>query len=282
MRNLRAAWRLLRALLHLLVGIAVAFWFPLLKSPRRRACKRWWSAGMLRALGVELRSDGRPRPGGLLLVANHVSWLDILAINAVHPARFVSKAEIKSWPVIGWLVTTAGTLYIERGQRRDALRVVHKMAKVLRSGQVVAVFPEGTTTDGRSLRPFHANLLQAAITTDTPVQPVALRYSDASHAVSPAAAYVGDMTLWRSLLSIARASGLSVQVDLLPPQASGKAERRALAESLRFAILHQLVEPGRPQVMAVQPATAFLGGADSRQILASGLPSALPVGKESA
>lgn len=273
MKELRAFWRLLRALLHLLLGIAIAFWFPVLKSAQRRACKQWWSAGMLRSLGVELRRDGKPRPGGLLLVANHISWLDILAINAVYPARFVSKSEVKRWPVIGWLVSAAGTIYIERGQRRDAMRVVHKMAKVLGSGQVVAVFPEGTTTDGRSLRPFHANLLQAAIATETPVQPVALRYSDAEHAVSPAAAYVGNMTLLKSLLAVARASKLAVQVDLLPPKASAKMERRAFADSLRFAILQQLVEPGKPsQSMAMQPATAYLMGPDTRQVVPSSLP----------
>lgn len=272
MKSLRAVWRLLRALLHLLMGIAIAFWFPWLKRSHRLACKRWWSAGMLGALGIELRSDGRPKSGGVLLAANHVSWLDILAINAVHPARFVSKAEVKAWPVIGWLVTRAGTLYIEREQRRDALRVVHKMAKVLGNGGVVAVFPEGTTTDGRALRPFHANLLQAAISAGVPVQPVALRYSDARNVVSPAAAYVGEMTLWESLRAVARADGLSVQVDLLLPQTSAEVERRALAESTRFAILQHLVEPGKPtQTMAVDPATAFLKGADSRDVLGSGL-----------
>jgi len=258
MRNLRASWRLLRALLHLAVGIVIASSFPWLSRPRRMRWVQWWSAGMLGALGVELRTEGRPRPGGTLLVANHVSWLDILAINAVQPARFVSKAEVRDWPVIGWLVTRGGTLYIERAQRRDALRVVHKMAKVLSAGEVVAVFPEGTTTDGRALRPFHANLLQAAIATGTPVQPVALRYSDAEHGISPAAAYIDDMTLWDSLLAVTRCRRLTVQVDLLLPQSSAKTERRALASLVRVAIAEQLDEPERlSQLLATLPATAF-------------------------
>ncbi|WP_119152977.1 lysophospholipid acyltransferase family protein [Caldimonas tepidiphila] len=258
MRNLRASWRLLRALLHLLCGIAIASSFSWLSRARRMRWVQWWSAGMLAALGIELRTEGRPRSGGVLLVANHVSWLDILAINAVQPARFVSKAEVRDWPVVGWLVRRGGTLFIERAQRRDALRVVHKMAKALGAGEVVAVFPEGTTTDGRKLLPFHANLLQAAVATGTPVQPVALRYSEAGHAVSRSAAYIDDMTLWQSLLAIVRAHRLTVQVDLLPSQASTGTDRRALANSTRAAIAHQLHEPGRPsQLMLTLPATAF-------------------------
>lgn len=238
----RAAWRVARVLLRLLHGIAVAaLLFPGLSPERRMARVQCWSAGMLRALGVALVSEGRPRPGGgTLLVANHVSWLDILALNAVQPARFVSKADVKAWPVLGWLVSAAGTLYIERERRRDAMRVVHEMAAALRSGDTVAVFPEGTTTDGHALLPFHANLLQAAIATATPVQPVALRYSDAAHAVSPAAAFVGEMTLWQSFSAVVRADGLVARVALLPPQACAHADRRALAQALQDSIGERL------------------------------------------
>ena len=94
----------------------------------------------------------------------------------MRPARFVSKADVRHWPLLGWLVACGGTLFIERERKRDALRVVHQMAEALQAGETVAVFPEGTTSDGHGLLPFHANLLQAAIATETPVQPVALRY----------------------------------------------------------------------------------------------------------
>src|SRR6185295_16037591 len=144
----------------------------------------WWNARLLRLLGIALHSSGTPRQGATLIVANHVSWLDILAINAVHPCRFVSKADVRHWPLIGWLVACGGTLFIERERKRDALRVVHQVADALRQGQTLAVFPEGTTSDGHGLLPFHANLLQAAVATSTPVQPVALRFSDATHEVS--------------------------------------------------------------------------------------------------
>jgi 1-acyl-sn-glycerol-3-phosphate acyltransferase len=108
--------------------------------------------------GRRAACDGGCAKGGpLLLVSNHVSWLDILVINAVRPARFVSKADVRHWPLVGELITAAGTLYIEREKRRDAMRVVHRMADSLREGDVVAVFPEGTTGSGLDVLPFHAN-----------------------------------------------------------------------------------------------------------------------------
>ena len=128
------------------------------------------------AVGLQLQVTGvQPRPGATLLVANHISWLDIAAIHAAVPhARFVSKADVLQWPLLGWLIRNAGTLFIERERKRDALRVVHAMAEALQSGQTVAVFPEGTTGDGATLLPFHANLLQSAIASGTPMPPLPL------------------------------------------------------------------------------------------------------------
>jgi len=151
---------------------------------------------------------------------------------------------VKSWPVLWRLVDAAGTLYLERERKRDALRVVHTMARALQAGEVVAVFPEGTTSDGQALLPFHANLLQAAISTDTPVQPVALRFSDATHPVSRAVEFVGDTTLLQSLWRVARGDGVTVRVALLAPRASAQAERRALADALRADIEAHLSQPG--------------------------------------
>jgi len=201
---------------------------------------RRWSVRLLRSLGIELRSSGTPHPGPLLVVANHVSWLDIVAINAVHPARFVSKADVRAWPLIGWLVACAGTLFIERERKRDALRVVHQVAAALKAGEIVAVFPEGTTSDGRGLLPFHANLLQAAISTETPVQPVVLRFADSSTAFSPAAAYVGDTSLVQSLWWIVMARGLQANLLWSPAEPSAGIERRVLSERLRGQIMQAL------------------------------------------
>ena len=237
LRTARAVWRLACCLAYTLQGAAICgFVFPFLKSPQRMRTVGRWSARMLSALGVALQAEGMPRPGAALFVANHISWLDILAINAVQPVRFVSKADVRHWPLLGWLVACGGTLFIERERKRDALRVVHLVAEALKGGEKVAVFPEGTTGDGHLLLPFHANLLQAAIATETPVQAIALRFSDAQHAVSPAAAFVGDTTLAQSLWWVVMASGLCAQVTLLPPQATRHLDRRALSDKLRAEI----------------------------------------------
>jgi 1-acyl-sn-glycerol-3-phosphate acyltransferase len=240
-----AVWRLARVLLHLVLGmVLMALRFPSLDAAGRQGLIRQWSAGMLRVLGVALQVSGQARPGATLLIANHVSWLDITALHAVVPqARFVSKADVQRWPLLGRLVRGAGTLFIERERKRDALRVVHAMAEALRAGQTVAVFPEGTTGAGHQPLPFHANLLQAAIATATPIQPAVLRFSDLRQRFSPAVVYVGDTTLLQSLWWVATAQGLVAHVDLLPPQASAHADRRALAESLRGLIAERLCAP---------------------------------------
>ena len=237
-----ALWRVLRLGVHVLHGVVVmALRFPVLDEAGRQARIGWWSAGLLQALGVGLLARGTPRPGATLLLANHVSWLDIAALHAVVPqARFVSKADVLRWPVLGWLIRNAGTLFIERERKRDALRVVHAVAEALRAGQTVAVFPEGTTGAGPVPLPFHANLLQAAVVTGTPVQLAVLRFADARHPFSPAAQFVGDTTLLRSLWRVACADGLRVHLDLLLPQASAHADRRALAEHLRQQVADHL------------------------------------------
>ncbi|MDH5540133.1 MAG: 1-acyl-sn-glycerol-3-phosphate acyltransferase, partial [Rhizobacter sp.] len=153
---------------------------------------------------------------------------------------FVSKADVRHWPVMGWMVACGGTLFIERERKRDALRVVHQVAQALKAGEIVAVFPEGTTSEGHAVLPFHANLLQAAIATETPVQPIALRYSDLQHAVSPAAAYVGETSLARSIAWVLRADRLHVRVQVLPPMGTRHLDRRALAEQLRLQIASAL------------------------------------------
>jgi len=237
-RTLRAAWRLLACVVHGLHGLAIVLVrFSAYDAARRHARIQWWAAKMLRTMGIALRVDGQPHAGGTLLVSNHISWLDIMAVHAVCPqARFVSKADVRAWPLLSRLVDAAGTLYLERERKRDALRVVHVMAQALSAGETVAVFPEGTTSDGRALLPFHANLLQAAIATSTPVQPVALRFSDRRDNISRAVEFVGDTTLLQSLWRVAGGDGVVVHVRLLPAQPSHGADRRVLSEQLRVRI----------------------------------------------
>ena len=236
--GLRASVRLARVLAHVLRGVAIAgLRMPRLGAEARQAEVRRWAAGLLQRLGVALDARGAPAEGGVLLVANHVSWLDIVAVHAVCPrARFVSKADVRHWPVLNRLVDAAGTLYLQRERRRDAMRVVHHMGEALAAGDAVAVFPQGTTGAGPVPLPFHANLLQAAIATRAPVQPVALRFSQPGAPFSESVAFVGDTTLAESLWRVARAEGLTVPLRFLPPLESAPTERRALAEALRARI----------------------------------------------
>jgi 1-acyl-sn-glycerol-3-phosphate acyltransferase len=246
-RRLRALARLAHAVAHGLHGLAIVlFAFPSLDAAARHERIRWWSAKMLAVLGIAFESVGEPRRAGALLAVNHVSWLDIMAIHAVVPeARFVSKADVKAWPLVSRLVDSAGTLYLERERKRDALRVVHAVADALAAGQVVAIFPEGTTSTGHGLLPFHANLLQAAIATATPVQPVALRFADASHAVSEAVEFVGATSLLASLWRTSCGEGVRVRLSFLPARDSAGLDRRALAEQLRGDIAAALgLAPG--------------------------------------
>jgi 1-acyl-sn-glycerol-3-phosphate acyltransferase len=237
MRGPGAAWRLLRAVFHVLHGMWVMRQFPGLDAAGRHARIRWWSAGVLEAVGMTVEVTGTRHVGPALIVSNHVSWIDIAAIHAALPhARFVSKADVLQWPLLGWLIRGAGTLFIERERKRDAVRVVHAMAEALRDGDTVAVFPEGTTGTGPALLPFHANLLQAAIATGTPVQPVVLRFADAQQPFSPAVVYVGETTLLQSIWRVVSARGLRAHVTLLPAVPSEGFDRRALAEHLRMAM----------------------------------------------
>ncbi len=240
LRALRTVWRLLRAVLRGVGGLLIVLLlFPFLGRPARRRQVQRWSRGMLRALGLRLDVQGRFKPGAKLLVSNHVSWLDILVVHAVCPeARFVSKSEVRHWPLIGRLVGAADTLYIERQRKRDAMRVVHQCAEALQAGDTVAVFPEGTTgpaPDG-GLLPFHANLLQAAVAVAAAVQPLALRYADRDQALSPAALWLGETTLAQTFWRLASADGLVARLQVLPARGTAHADRRALAETLRADI----------------------------------------------
>ncbi|WP_284155257.1 lysophospholipid acyltransferase family protein [Sulfuricystis thermophila] len=154
LRELRTAFRITRVGLHLGWGAAtVAVVYPWLDDRWRRALKRRWSRQLLEMLGVKLGAgDTAPPPG--LIVCNHISWLDIFVINAITPAAFVAKAEVKDWPLIGWLCARTETLFLERGSRTSARRTIEAMVVRLKRGIHVAVFPEGTTTAGEHVLRF--------------------------------------------------------------------------------------------------------------------------------
>lgn len=237
----RAAFRISRVLLHFLGGAGmVALAFPLVAHERRQALRRRWSYQLLDIVNVRLDLFGTAPTEGSMLVANHISWLDIYAITAVQPAAFVSKAELRRWPLIGWLAAKTDTIFVHRGSRLHVRTINDEIGKVLLAGGNVTVFPEGTTTDGTHILHFHASLLQPAITGGLPVQPMALAYRGLDGQPSAAAAYAGDTSLWQSLRMIARQPGLILRIDVTPPLPTGGSDRRAIAALARAAIALRL------------------------------------------
>jgi 1-acyl-sn-glycerol-3-phosphate acyltransferase len=223
----------------LLGGVAqIVLLFPRLSKRQRDRRVQAWARKMLRRLGVELTIVGTPAlTGPMLLVSNHISWLDIVALHAACHCRFVSKADVGRWPLFGTLASGGGTLYVERKSRRDAMRVVHHMAQALKDGDILAVFPEGTTGDGSSVLPFHANLIQAAISVDAPVQTVALQFFDGrSRKPSEAVSYMGDESLLGSIWRTLCARELSAVVAFGTPQLADGRDRRTWAQDLRREI----------------------------------------------
>lgn len=240
MRSLRACWRLLRMLAHIAKGLGiVALRFPALSPDRQHAHVQAWSLQLLAHAGIRLRILGTPPvTGPVMLVANHLSWLDIPVMHAARYCRFISKSDVQGWPLIGALATAAGTLYIERSSRRDAMRMVRAMQKSLEDGEVLAVFPEGTTGDGRTLLPFHANLLQAALEAQAPVQPVGLRFVErATGEVCFYPSYQGDETLVGSVWRTLSCPAIDAVVHFGCPELAGERDRRAWAQHL-----HQVVD----------------------------------------
>ncbi|MGW0413200.1 lysophospholipid acyltransferase family protein [Streptomyces collinus] len=225
----RAVLRLTAVMALVLAGIALS---PLGGRLPAEWVRRWCRT-VVRAIGVRVRFTGGPAPtGGLLLVANHVSWLDIPLLAAVRPARMLAKTEIRRWPVAGALAARGGALFIERDRLRSLPGTVARIAHALDRGAAVAAFPEGSTWCGRAHGPFHRAVFQAALDAGVPVLPVGLRYRQDGQRPGTAAAFVGEDTLLASLWRVARARGLVAEVEtrpVIPPGA--QPDRRALARA---------------------------------------------------
>ena len=230
------AWRVFT---HVLGGVVQGgLVFRWLSKPQRERQVRRWALTMLKRFRVDLRIVGAPAQAGpMLLIANHISWVDILALLSVCPCRFVAKADVEHWPLLGTIVTGGGTLYVKRESRRDAMRVALRMTQALKDGDILAVFPEGTTSDGSSVLPFHSGLIQAAISADAPVQPVVLQIVEGrSGRPSRAASYMGDESLAGSLWRTLCARELCAVVTFGAPQRAAGRDRRAWARDLRDEI----------------------------------------------
>lgn len=243
--------RLLRLLAHLMHGCLITgLRLPLHDLPRRRALRQRWSAQLLHVLDVRLEYSGRlPRPGQLL-VANHLSWLDVFALNACVPMSFVCKDEVRHWPLLGWLVSRNETVFIERGHRAAAARVRQRLVARLSCGVNVAVFPEGSSTDGSHLLPFKPALFQSAIDAGRTIRPACLRYVDADGKISHAADYHGDISLFESIWTLLGQRGLRVRLEFLPDLAMHGHDRQQLSRQA-----HQLIATR----LSIAPADSVLG-----------------------
>lgn len=251
------AYRLLRVVIHLLyAALVAALVYPCVGPAARGRRLQQWSAGLLQVLAVRLRVSGTPPAGGaVLVVGNHVSWLDIFAINAVHPARFVAKAEVRRWPFIGWLCARGGTLFIDRARRHHTRDINALMAKAMQSGEAFAVFPEGTTTPGDVVLPFHASLLQPALDCAALIYPVALRYSRVDGSLCSEADYAGEKSLVQSLAQLVTQQRVDLDLHFLPAMTAAGMHRRALADeaAARIAARLCLAAPSKRAGTAPRP-----------------------------
>lgn len=237
----------------MLVGIVVAAAFPALGSRSQRLASRGWFRLLLAALGIRVRTYGPQVPPGVLMVTNHVSWLDIVALNYLRPARMVAKREVGDWFLIGWMATSGGTVYLDRERLRDLPAVVAQMADRLRGGGTVAVFPEGTTWCGRGSGRYRSAAFQAAIDADALVVPVALRFLLPGARPTSTPSDIGAESTWVSVRRTARLRGLVVRAEVLPALSPREfPDRRALALAAERAVAAACGLPGPP----VSPAPA--------------------------
>jgi len=227
----------------LLGALTVLPVLPLLPGRARKVLLRLVFRGMLRAFGVRLVMHGAKEfaagpPGrGALVVNNHISWLDIVGINAVRPMRALAKREIAGWPVLGAMVARGGSIFLDRERLSTLPATMAELAEALRGGSLVSVTPEGTTYCGRASGRFTTASFQAAIDGGVPVRPVALRYRLAGGPETTEPAFIGPESLIDSLRRVARLRGLVLEMFVCDEIAPGRAaDRRELAVLAQTAI----------------------------------------------
>ena len=238
MRGLRYLYRVPLLLWHVAIDLPVAIVLMAVGGARvEQAMVRLWSAGLMRVFGFRLRRIGTPLPGVAMFVANHVSWVDIVALHSQRMMGFVAKREIAGWPLVGWMAARAGTIFHQRGNTESLGGVLQEMLARLQAGGAVGVFPEGRTRHGDAVGPFHARIFTAAVEAGVPVQPVALRYGEGGRdqamvAFRPGEHFVGNFL--RLLGEPAR----NAEICFLEPIPAGSAEgRRRIAELSRERIV---------------------------------------------
>ena len=229
--------RCLRLVLHFVwIAFGAAAIYPRVSDARRARLKQRWSHQILKILAVRLDAPATNAPPGCLIVANHISWLDIFVIHSLRPAAFISKSEVRDWPFIGWLAERNDTVFLRRGSRGHARRVNAEIDALLNAGRDVALFPEGMTTDGTHLLGFHAALLQPAIETGRAVLPLALTYLDGRGNLSLAPSFAGDITLVQCFSAILASRSLTACLIPLPAITATAKTRRELSRAAHLAI----------------------------------------------
>ena len=252
------------ALVVLLVAPAILFAWVLRSCGRRAAglkllvgCQEFWARWTLRILGVRLDVEGEPPRGPFLVVANHLSHLDILVLGALFPGRFVAKSEIATWPGVGAVVSLSGTLFVRRGDRGDVPRMVSEMRGTLEAGVGISLFPEGWASRGLDVRRFHAGLLQSAVDGGFPCLPVTLGYETPESDAAPAwtVAWWGPVNLFQHLARMMRHGPVVARVRWADEPLVGD-ERKALAEALEAEVRSRfvpLVQTPLPEPLAGDP-----------------------------
>jgi len=234
-----------RVACHIFYGIILGCFFPLLNRTIRQHIIKNWSCSLLVILNIKLNVQGydkRVVMNGPILVSNHISWLDVFALNAVFPSYFVAKSEVGDWPLLGWLCHRAGTLFIRRSVRRDTARINREISGVLKRGESIALFPEGTSSDSGFPSHFHSSLLQVAVDLNVGIRPVAIRYHDYRGNSNSDAAFVGDMTFIQSLWKIICSPSLQVTLCYLPALSCEGRSRRLLATEAQQCIHIKLAQ----------------------------------------
>jgi 1-acyl-sn-glycerol-3-phosphate acyltransferase len=242
--SLTRAYRTARIVVHTITGLIVASAvLPLVSVPRKRSIVKWWCGGLLRAFHIQVNTFGDLPPAntqGVMFVANHVSWADIHALNSMIPLRFVAKSDIKDWPIFGYLVTKANTLFIDRSKRQHAARIVETVSNSLMAGDNLCYFPEGTTSDGTHMLPFKSSVLQAAINANTQIWPVAIRYVNADGSINTEMAYAGETSMIESMKLIIMQKNAQVELHFLAPIKAAQCDRRELTDAAFQAIKTKL------------------------------------------
>ena len=245
MKFVRQVYRILAIVLFVFLGVVLTL---LVSPPGKKTppgtlhvkLRQWWFKQAARIFGLRLKIKGKEHPGAALWVANHISWLDIPVIGGTGNVGFLSKAEIRKWPVIGWLAEKSGTLFIDRGGKNASQNASEKISARIIEGHSVLIFPEATTTDGSDVKRFHPRLFAAAIDHELSVQPVSIRYLNKEGQRHPKAAFIDQETFIPNLLKILGDPWITAEVTLLP-----------IISSKDFSTRNQLADPARDQIRRI-------------------------------